>query len=47
MPLSVSQFIDRIKKTKDLNIFIEVFEEESIIRAKEIDKKIKKKMLVD
>ena len=26
---------------KELNIFIEVFEKESIIRAKEIDKKIK------
>ena len=37
----VKEFIEKINKKKDLNIFIEVFEKESLIRAKEIDKKIK------
>ena len=33
----VKEFIEKINKKKDLNIFIEVFEKESLIRAKEID----------
>ena len=37
----VKEFIEKINKKKDLNIFIEVFEKESLTRAKEIDKKIK------
>ena len=37
----VKDYIQRIKSKKHLNIFIEVFEEEAISRAKEIDLKIK------
>ena len=40
---TVNIFINRIKKNKDLNIFIELYEDESLTRAKEIDKKIKEK----
>ena len=39
----VKSYLERIKKKKDLNIFIEVFEEESISRAKSIDEKITNK----
>ena len=38
-----TNYIKSIYDNKDLNIFIEVFEEEAIKRAKEIDKKIKSK----
>ena len=38
-----TSYIKSIHDNKDLNIFIEVFEEEAIKRAKEIDKKIKSK----
>ena len=34
-----TNYIKSIHDNKDLNIFIEVFEEEAIKRAKEIDKK--------
>ena len=37
----VKGYIQRIKSKKHLNIFIEVFEEEAISRAEEIDLKIK------
>ena len=37
----VKDYIQRIKSKKHLNIFIEVFEEEAISRAEEIDLKIK------
>ena len=36
----VESYLERIEKKKNLNIFIEVFEEESISIAKQIDKKI-------
>ena len=39
----VKSYLKRIKDNNDLNIFIEVFEEESISRAKNIDKKITNK----
>ena len=39
----VKSYLERIKDNNDLNIFIEVFEEESISRAKNIDKKITNK----
>ena len=40
---TVRDYIDRIKKAKELNIFLEVFEEEALFEAKRIDKKIKQK----
>ena len=36
----VKSYLERIEKKNNLNIFVEVFEEESISRAKQIDKKI-------
>jgi len=39
----VKEFIKRIHKKKDLNIFLEVFEKEALLNAEEIDKKIKNK----
>ena len=41
--LITKNYIKSIKENKSLNIFIEVFEEESLSRAKEIDEKIKRK----
>ncbi len=38
----IDYYLERINKTKDLNVYIEVFSKEAKIRAKEIDKKIKK-----
>ena len=35
--------LDRIKKKKDLNIFLEVFNEDAIAISKKIDEKIKNK----
>ena len=40
-----TNYIKSIHDNKDLNIFIEVFEEEAIKRAKEIDKKIKARLM--
>ena len=40
---NTSAYIEKISKSKDLNIFIEVYENEALKRAKEIDKKIKHK----
>ena len=40
---TVKEFIKRIHTKKDLNIFLEVFEEEALLNAEEIDKKIKNK----
>lgn len=37
----VMQYLDNIKEQKDLNVFITLFEKESVLRAAEIDKKIK------
>ena len=41
--LITNDFIKSIHNTKDLNIFVEVFEDEALKRAKEIDQKIKTK----
>ena len=41
--LITKNYIKSIKENKSLNIFVEVFEEESLGRAKEIDEKIKRK----
>tara|TARA_E500000178_G_C16962511_1_gene726733 strand:+ start:11 stop:1438 length:1428 start_codon:yes stop_codon:yes gene_type:complete len=38
----IDYYLKRINKTKNLNVFIEVFSKEAKIRAKEIDKKIKR-----
>lgn len=38
----VSCYLEKIKKNKKLNLFIEVFEEEALLKAEEIDKKILK-----
>lgn len=40
----VKNYIKKIKKTQHLNLFIEIYEEESLARAKEVDKKIDKKI---
>ena len=40
---TVKEFIKRIHNKKDLNIFLEVFEEEALLNAAAIDKKIKNK----
>jgi aspartyl-tRNA(Asn)/glutamyl-tRNA(Gln) amidotransferase subunit A len=37
-----SSYLQRIKSSTDLNIFIETFDEEALIRAAQIDKKISK-----
>jgi len=36
----VTQYLENINEQKDLNVFISLFEKESIERAKEIDRKI-------
>ncbi len=35
----VNYYLDRIDKHKDLNVYIEVFGEEALLRAKNIDEK--------
>ena len=39
----VDYYLERIDKHKDLNIYIEVFTDEAISRAKKVDEKIKNK----
>ena len=40
---TVKSFLQKIHHKKDLNIFLEVFEKESLLRAQKIDQKIKNK----
>jgi len=40
---TVKDYINRIYAKKDLNIFLEVFEKDSLLKAEKIDKKIKNK----
>ena len=36
----VNYYLERIDKHKDLNIYVEVYAEEALVRAKNIDEKI-------
>ena len=36
----VNYYLDRIDKHKDLNVYVEVFAEEALMRAKNIDEKL-------